>query len=56
MQVTELCREVKPTGETIVEFETGKLLVRLTQTYGSKRTLDEMLYVIACRRLSERMA
>jgi len=56
MQITELHRQKKQTGETIVEVKTEKLLVRLIDTYGNKNTLDEIIYVMACRRLAERMA
>ena len=56
MQVKELHRRKTQTDETVVEFEAGKLLVRLINTYDSKRTLDELIYVIACRKLAERLA
>ena len=56
MQVKELRRDRKQTGETIAEFEAGQLLVRLTGTYGVKETLDDLLYVIACRKLAGKLA
>jgi hypothetical protein len=55
MQVNELCRERKQTGETVVELETGKLRVRLINTYANKKPLDEILYIIACHRLAKRL-
>ena len=56
MQVRELHREEHQTGETVVEIETDKLLVRLINTYDKEKTFDEMLYIIACRRLATRLA
>ena len=56
MKVKELCRKKTNAGGTIVEFETGKLLVRLNDTYDNKITLDELIYVMACRKLTERQA
>ena len=56
MQVKELHRKKEKNGETIVEVEAGKLLVRLIDTYDSKKTLEEMIYVIACRRLAAKLA
>jgi hypothetical protein len=56
MQVNELCRSKELTGETIVKIEAGKQLVRLINTYTKDKALDEILYVLACRRLAERMA
>jgi len=53
MQVKELYREKTQSGETVVEFEAGKLHVRLISTYGGN-TLDELLYAIACRKFTER--
>jgi len=43
-------------GETITEYETGKLRIRLIDTYNDRTTLDELLYVIACNRLAEMVA
>ena len=43
MQIKELRRKRRQTGETVAEFEAGKLLVRLIDTYGSKETLDEKI-------------
>jgi len=56
MQVKELRRQKTETNETVVEFEAGKLLVRLINTYDSKRTLDDLIYIMACRKLAERLA
>lgn len=56
MQIKELCRTENPSGETVVEYEAGKLLVRLIDTYDRAKTFEEMLYVIACRRLAAKLA
>ena len=53
MYAKELCRQKNQTGEMVAEFEVGKLLVRLISTYDSKRTLDELIYVLACRKMAE---
>jgi len=55
MQVKEVCRNHKQTGETVVEFEAGNQLVRLIDTYNGEKTLEEMLYVIACQKLTEKV-
>jgi len=54
MQVKELRRKVKRTGVT-VEFEVDNLLVRLIGTYGKEKTLEEMIYILACRRLEDKI-
>ena len=56
MDIKELRREITETGETVAEFEAGKLHVRLIDTYNDRNTLDELLFVIACNKLSERVA
>ena len=56
MQVKELYRQKTKPDETVVEFEAGKLFVRLINTYDNKRTLDDLIYVMACRKLAERLA
>ena len=56
MQVKELKRKIKQTGETVVDFEVDKIRVRLINTYDKEKTLDEILYILACRRLAERIA
>ena len=56
MMVKELRRRKKRNGETVAEFDTGKLLVRLTCSFSGGETLDELLYVLACRKLAERLA
>ena len=53
MQIKELCRDRKPSGENIVEYEADKKIVRLIKTYDDKKSFDELLYVIACRKLAE---
>ena len=53
MQIKELCRKTNKTGETVVEFESGKILVRLIDTYNDTKTFEELLYAIACRKLAE---
>ena len=55
VNVKELHRQHNNDGQTIVQIETGKLMVRLINTYDKKSTLDEMLYMIACRRLADRI-
>jgi len=56
MQVKELNRQTKRTGETVVDFEVDKLRVRLIDTYHKEKSFDEVLYILACRRLAERIA
>ena len=56
MDIKELSRETTKAGETIAEYEAGKLHIRLIDTYNGMNTLDELLYVIACNKLSERVA
>jgi hypothetical protein len=56
MQVKELCRQEKRVGETVIEMEADKLRVRLIATYDNKETLEDMIYVIACRRLADKLA
>jgi len=55
MQVKELRRKVKRAGVT-VEVEVDKLLVRLIGTYGKENTLEELIYILACRRLEDKLA
>ena len=54
MQIKELCRKKKQTGEVVAEFEAGKIIVRLIDTYNSEKSFEELLYIIACRKLNER--
>ena len=54
MQVDQLCRKTKQTGKTIVEFKAEKLLVRLIVTYKKEKTFEELLYSLACDKLTER--
>ena len=54
--VKELSRKKTNDGETIVEYETDKAVIRLIATYGSKNTLEDMIYHACCRRLSERLS
>ena len=56
MQVKELHRQEKRSGETVVEIEVDRLRVRLIDTYDNEKTLDDIIYVLACRRLAERIA
>jgi len=53
MQIRELRRDKKQSGENIVEYEADNFIVRLIKTYDDKRPFDELLYVIACRKLAE---
>ena len=55
MQVKELRRKAKRTGVT-VEIEADELLVRLIGTYGKEKTLEELIYILACRRLEDKLA
>jgi len=56
MQVKELRRKEKQTGETIVDIKADKLLVRLISTYSNGKTLEEMIYILACCRLEDKIA
>ena len=56
MQVKELQRQNTQTGETVVELEAGKLLVRLIGSYDNNRPLDELIYVMACRKMAQQRA
>jgi hypothetical protein len=56
MNIKELRRSIKQGGETVTEFEVGKLHIRLIGTYGGEKTLDELLYIIACNKLAGRLA
>ena len=55
MQVTELDRRTTCSGEMIARFETGKRSIQLIGTFENKATLDDLLYSIACRRITERL-
>lgn len=54
MQVIERCRKTTCSGKVITEYEAGKLFIRLIGTYGNRATLDDLLYSIACRKITER--
>jgi len=56
MTVKELHRQHNKNGQTVVELETEKLVVRLISTYDKQKSLDEMIYIIACRKLADRLA
>ena len=56
MKITEINRNSKLNGEIIAEFDAGKLLVRLINSYAHETTLEELIYIIACNRLVERSA
>ncbi|MDL2273915.1 hypothetical protein LJC34_05185 [Oscillospiraceae bacterium OttesenSCG-928-G22] len=56
MQIKELHRKERRPGKTVAEYEVGKLIVRLIDTYDSQKTLEDMLYIIACRKLEQRLA
>jgi len=53
MEVKELRRDKKQSGENIVEYEADKIIVRLIETYDDKKSFEDLLYVIACRKLAE---
>lgn len=55
MQITELERRTIGSGETIAKFKAGKRAIQLVGTFENKATLDDLLYSIACRRISERL-
>jgi len=56
MYVKELCRQKKRTGETIAEFEVDKLIVRLIGTYDKERSLEDIIFMMACRRYMDKIA
>ena len=56
MQVTELHRQQNQDGQTIVEYKADKLVVRLITTYDKKKSLDEVIYMMACRKLAGKLA
>ena len=56
MAIKEVNRQDNKDGQTVVEFETDKLVVRLINTYDKRKTLEDMIYVIACRKLADRLA
>jgi hypothetical protein len=55
MQITELRRSIKQSGENIAEFDTEKIHVRLIDTYSGRISFDDLLYIIACNKLAERL-
>jgi len=56
MQAKELRRQTNISGETIVEIEVENMRVRLTSTYDGKATFDEVIYILACDKLADRIA
>jgi len=54
MQIKELQRIQTQSGDTVVELEVGQKIIRLTNSYSIEKTFEELLYVIACRKLTER--
>lgn len=56
MQVVERCRNKAPSGEIVSEFDTGKLSISLIGSFSNRDTFDDLLYSIACRKISERLA
>jgi hypothetical protein len=56
VQITEIKNGNKKIGKNIAEYEADKKVVRLTKTYNNKNTFDDLLFVIACRRLAEHTA
>ena len=55
MQVIERCRKITCSGKVITEYEAGTLFIRLIGTYGNRATLDDLLYSIACQKITERL-
>ena len=55
MKVKELDRWATHSGEVVVWFETEKRIVQLVGTFANRATLNDLLYTIACRRISERL-
>ena len=52
MQVKEISRTKNKFGQTIVEYETGKQKIRLIKSYDTEKSLEDLLYVLACQKLS----
>jgi hypothetical protein len=55
MNVKELNRRKNKKGQIVVEIEADKQMVRLINTYDAKHTLEDMVYTIACQKLSDRL-
>lgn len=55
MRVTEVNRRTTCSGEMITEFEAGKRSIQLIGTFGDRAKLDDLLYSIACQRISVRL-
>lgn len=53
MKVKELDRWATHSGEVVAQFEAEKQLVQLVGTFANRATLNDLLYTIACRRISE---
>ena len=56
MQVIERCRSKTHSGEIVSEFDAGRLSILLIGSFGNHETFDDLLYSIACRKISERLA
>jgi len=56
MQITEQSRNTCRSGEVISEFQAGRLSVRLISSFGDRASFDNLLYAIACQKITERMA
>ena len=55
MQVIAQDRKINRSGEVVSKYETGKMSVELVGTFGDRATLDDLLYSIACHKLSQRL-
>jgi hypothetical protein len=53
MQITEINNGQKQIAKNITEYEADKKIVRLIKTYSNKHTFDDLLFIIACRRLAQ---
>ena len=56
MQVVERYRNKTPSGEIITEFDAGKRTILLIGSFEHREAFDDLLYSIACRKISERLA
>ena len=54
MQITEIDRSMIRSGEMISKYTTDKKAISLVGSFQDKNSLDDLLYSIACKRLSER--
>lgn len=55
VQVVEHDRQVNPSGEVVALFQTTKLSVRLVGSFSNNNTMDDLLYLVASQKLSNRI-